>query len=144
MKRNWYKARVKYGKEIDGARKKVSEEFLVDAMSFTETEKRMMKSASDLLDTREIDITAISIESIAEILNEDADCNKWYKAIVALMIEDDNGKTKATPQTLYVNAEDTKDADTLVREHMDSSMVDWEIKSITETKVRGVLNYKAT
>ena len=41
MKRYWYKFRVKYGKELGtGNKKKVSEEYLVDAESFTETEKR--------------------------------------------------------------------------------------------------------
>ena len=43
---------------------------------------------------------------------------------------------------MYVNAEDTKEADKLLREHMDDSQVDWEIKSIAETKVLGVLEYK--
>ena len=46
MKRNWYKFRVKYSKEMDdGKKKKVSEEYLVDAESFTETEKRANKAA---------------------------------------------------------------------------------------------------
>ena len=143
MKRNWYKARVKYGKEVEGVCKKVSEEFLVDAMSFTETEKRMMKSASEILDTRDIDITAIAIESITDILGEDDECEKWYKAIVALMVEDDSGKVKATPQNIYVNADDTTDADSKVRDHMNGTMVDWEIKSITETKVKAVIKYSA-
>ena len=43
---------------------------------------------------------------------------------------------------MYVNAEDTKEADELLRDHMDDSQVDWEIKSITETKVLAVLEYK--
>jgi len=141
MKRNWYKAKVKYAKEVDGVRKKVSAEFLVDAQSFTETEKRMLKSSSDLLDTRDIDINAIAIESVTDILDNGDEDSKWYKAVVPLMVEDDSGKIKATPQNIYVRAEDTKDADAKVREHMQSSMIDWEIKSITETKVVAVLKY---
>jgi hypothetical protein len=43
---------------------------------------------------------------------------------------------------MYVNAEDTKEADVLLRERMEDSQVDWEIKSIAETKVLGVLEYK--
>lgn len=142
MKRNWYKVRVKYGKDMDGMKKKVNEEYLVDALSFTETEKRMAHAASALLDTREFDITAIAVESITDILGDDDDAaGKWYKAIVSLMIEDESGKSKASPQTLYVNASDTKEADSRVRESMKASPVDWEIKSITESKVHGVLNY---
>ena len=54
MKRNWYKFRVKYSKVMDdGKKKKVSEEYLVDAESFTETEKRANKAATDLIGTRD-------------------------------------------------------------------------------------------
>ena len=49
MKRYWYKFRVKYGKALDtGKNKKVSEEYLVDAESFTETEKRATKALLSL------------------------------------------------------------------------------------------------
>lgn len=145
MKRNWYKFRVKYGKELDnGKRKKVSEEYLVDAESFTETEKRANKAATDLIGTRDFDITAISREPVTEIIQEDGDeDNHWYKAVVALVTEDEEtGAKKFSPQVMYVKAPDTKEADTMLREHMSDSSVDWEIKSITETKVLGVLNYK--
>ena len=53
MKRNWYKFRVKYSKVMDdGKKKKVSEEYLVDAESFTETEKRANKAATPLVQSR--------------------------------------------------------------------------------------------
>lgn len=146
MKRYWYKFRVKYGKELDtGKKKKVSEEYLVDAESFTETEKRANKAATDLIGTRDFDITAISREPITEILRDDDDeDNHWYKAVVALVTEDEEtGTKKFSPQTMYVNAPDIKNADQMLIDHMKGSNVDWEIKSIAETKVLGVLNYKA-
>jgi len=145
MKRNWYKFRVKYGKQLDdGKKKKVSEEYLVDAESFTETEKRANKAATDLIGTRDFDITAISREPITEILKgEEAEDNHWYKAVVALINEDEeSGVKKFSPQVIYVNAESTKEADELLREHMEDSVQDWEIKSIAETKVLGVLEYR--
>jgi hypothetical protein len=71
------------------------------------------------------------------------DGNHWYKAVVALVTEDDEtGQKKFSPQVMYVNAGDIKNADKLLREHMEDSVVDWEIKSIAETKVLGVLEYK--
>ena len=145
MKRNWYKFRVKYSKEMDdGKRKKVSEEYLVDAESFTETEKRANKAATDLIGTRDFDITAISREPVSDIIKgTEAEQNHWYNAVVALVTEDDEtGQKKFSPQIMYVNAEDTNEADVLLRERMEDSQVDWEIKSIAETKVLGVLEYK--
>ena len=145
MKRNWYKFRVKYSKEMDdGKKKKVSEEYLVDAESFTETEKRANKAATDLIGTRDFDITAISREPITEIIkgSEDED-NHWYKAVVALVTEDEEtGQKKFSPQVMYVNAEDTKEAYELLRDHMDDSQVDREIKSSAETKVLAGLEDK--
>lgn len=147
MKRYWYKFRVKYSKVLDsGKQKKVSEEYLVDAESFTETEKRATKAATDLIGTRDFDITAISREPITEILNEDEDEdeeNHWYKTVVSLVSEDaETGVKKFSPQTIYVNASNTTEADRLLREHMSETLTDWEVKSITETKVLGVLGNK--
>ena len=87
MKRNWYKFRVKYSKVMDdGKKKKVSEEYLVDAESFTETEKRANKAATDLIGTRDFDITAISREPVSDIIKGTAqDGDHWYKAVVALV-----------------------------------------------------------
>ena len=146
MKRYWYKFRVKYGKELDtGKKKKVSEEYLVDAESFTETEKRANKVATDLIGTRDFDITAISREPITEILKDEEDeDNHWYKAGVALVtVDEETGTKKFSPQTMYVNSPDIKDAVQMLIDHMSDSSFDWEIKSIAETKVLGVLNYKA-
>ena len=145
MKRNWYKFRVKYSKEMDdGKKKKVSEEYLVDAESFTETEKRANKAATDRIGTRDFDITAISREPVSDIIKgTEQDDNHWYKAVVALVtVDEETGQKKFAPQVIYVNAEATKEADELLRDHMESSQVDWEIKSIAETKVLGVLEYK--
>ena len=146
MKRYWYKFRVKYGKELDtGKKKKVSEEYLVDAESFTETEKRANKAATDLIGTRDFDITAISREPITEILKDDEDDdNHWYKAVVALVtVDEETGTKKFSPQTMYVNSPDIKDAVQMLIDHMSDSSFDWEIKSIAETKVLGVPNYTA-
>ena len=146
MKRNWYKFRVKYGKQLDnGKTKKVSEEYLVDAESFTETEKRAAKAASKLFETRSFDITAISREPISEIIrneNDDED-NKWYKAVVAFVTEnEETGEKKYSPQNIYVQATDTTDADSRLRDHISNSMEEWVVKSIAETKVLDVLSYE--
>lgn len=146
MKRNWYKFRVKYGKQLDnGKTKKVSEEYLVDAESFTETEKLAAKAASKLFETRSFDITAISREPISEIIrNEDDDeNNKWYKSVVAFVTEnEETGEKKYSPQNIYVQATDTTDADSRLRDHMSNSMEEWLVKSIAETKVLDVLSYE--
>ena len=126
-------------------KKKASEEYLVDAESFTDTEQRPNNAATDLIGTRDFDITAISREPITDLLKDDEDDdNHWYKAVVALVtVDEETGTKKFSPQTMYVNSPDIKDAVEMLIDHMSDSSFDWEIKSIAETKVLGVLNYKA-
>ena len=117
----------------------------MDAESFTETEKRAAKAASKLFETRSFDITAISREPISEIIrneNDDED-NKCYKAVVAFVTEnEETGEKKYSPQNIYVQAIDTTDADSRLRDHMRNSMEEWVVKSIAETKVLDVLSYE--
>ena len=127
-----------------GKKKNVSEEYLVDAMSFTETEARAMKTAAEVISTRDFDITAISRETVTEVLrNDDDDELPWFKANIAIItIDEDTGEAKESPQTIYVQATDTCEADKRLRQHMNGSMVEWDIKSITKTKVIEVLDYE--
>lgn len=144
MKRNWYKFRIKYAKLLDSGKKKnVSVEYLVDAMSFSETEARAIKTANEMISTRDFDIAAISRESVSEIIRSDEEENPWFKANVAIVtIDDTTGESKESPQTIYVQANDTHEADKVLREHMKDSMFEWDIKSITKTKVVDALDYK--
>ena len=76
--------------------------------------------------------------------DDEDDDNHWYKAVVALVtVDEETGTKKFSPQTMYANSPDIKDAVQMLIDHMSDSSFDWEIKSIAETKVLGVLNYKA-
>ena len=46
---NWFECRVKYDKMLEnGMQKKVTEPYLVDALSFTEAEARIIEEVSPL------------------------------------------------------------------------------------------------
>ena len=48
--RNWFSCKASYEKmQEDGSQKKVSEEYLVDAMSFTEAEARIIYELSAMV-----------------------------------------------------------------------------------------------
>jgi hypothetical protein len=144
MKRSWYKFRIKYSKQLDnGKTKKVSEEYLVDSVSFSDTESQAHKAATEVMGTRDFDVTHISREAVSEIIGKgDDEDGHWYKANVSIFTEsDDSEEKKVSSQVIYVHAEDTKQADTLLREHMKDSMFEWAVKSIGETKVLQVFTY---
>ena len=58
-------------------------------------------------------------------------------------VDEESGTRKSSPQTMYVNASDINNAANILTDRMADSNTDWEIKSIAETKVLAVLNYKA-
>jgi len=145
MKRNWYKFRIKYAKQLDsGKKKKASEEYLVDAMSFTETEARAIETATETIATREFDIVAISREAVTEIIRSEKEDGNWFKAtVVIITLDETTGEPKESPQTIYVRAANTTEADKTLRAHMEDSMLEWEIKAITKTRVVEVLDYES-
>lgn len=144
MKRCWYKFRIKYSKQLDsGKMKKVNEEYLVDSVSFSDTEAQAHKAATEVMGTRDFDVTHISREAVTEVIGKDEDGDgHWYKANVSIFTEsDDSDEKKVSSQVIYVYAEDTKQADTRLREHMKGSMFEWAVKSISETRVLQVFTY---
>jgi len=145
MKRNWYKFRIKYAQQLDsGKKKKASEEYLVDAMSFTETEARAIETANETIATREYDIVAISREAVTEIIRSEKEDGNWFKAtVVIITLDETTGEPKESPQTIYVQAANTTEADKTLRAHMKDSMLEWEIKAITKTRVVEVLDYES-
>lgn len=145
MKRNWYKFRIKYAQQLDsGKKKKASEEYLVDAMSFTETEARAIETATETIATREFDIVAISREAVTEIIRSEKEDGNWFKAtVVIITLDETTGEPKESPQTIYVQAANTTEADKTLRAHMKDSMLEWEIKAITKTRVVEVLDYES-
>lgn len=50
MMHNWFETKISYEKEIEGGMmKKVTESYLVDALSFTETEARIIKEMTPFM-----------------------------------------------------------------------------------------------
>lgn len=77
---NWYECKVKYQKTMeDGAEKVVSEQYVVDALSFTEAESVMLEEMSAYV-SGSITITGIVKASYGEVFFSDNDADdRWYK-----------------------------------------------------------------
>ena len=80
----WFECKVKYERTMqDGALKKVCEPYLVEALNFTEAERRIIEEVSPYI-SGEFEVTNITRARFAEIfetLEDSAD--KWYKARLA-------------------------------------------------------------
>ena len=140
---NYFETTVKFEKTVEeGKILKVSEKHLVDALSFTEAEARIIEEMKPFI-SGEFQVSKITRAKINELFaNENGD--KWYKCKVFLVSLDEvKGVEKLTACIMYAQANDTVDAERVLREGMKGSMADYVIASITETKILDVFNYKA-
>jgi len=138
----WYLVKVKFIKEFtDGTLKKVSEPYLVSAMSFTDAEARIYKEVGEYV-RGEFLVTAISVFSVEDLFHYD-DAETWYKVKVTTVVEDaDSGKEKRHSYNYLVTAHNTKEAHERVEESLRGLMFTLKIQSVVETKIVEVFPYE--
>jgi hypothetical protein len=144
MMREWFECKAKFEKDMnDGLTKTVTEVDLVDALSFTEAEKRFVEEMSAFI-RGEFNITDIKRAKINELFEgEDLQADKWFKCRVAFISMDEKTeKEKRTMQTMMVKAIDLPDAVKLLQKYMTGTLGDYLITSITETKIMDVFPYQ--
>tara|TARA_B100001758_G_C18411578_1_gene616148 strand:- start:1000 stop:1476 length:477 start_codon:yes stop_codon:yes gene_type:complete len=130
MINSWFTVKVKYTKQFqNGTLKRVSEPYLLGALSFTDAEARIYEE----LGTRirgEFHIIGISRTEIQDIFAYD-DTGIWYKCKISYLVEnDENEKQKKISQQFLVEADSIKDAYERLKESLSSMGVDFEIPSI--------------
>ena len=85
---NWFECKVAYRKIMEnGIEKKVNDTFLVDALSFTEAESRIIEEITPFI-SGEFSVSAVKRTKIAEIFWDDS-ADKWYLAKVAFITIDE-------------------------------------------------------
>lgn len=124
----------------NGVIKKVNEPYLVDALSFTEAEARIIEEQTPFI-SGEFSVSAVKRTKISEIFWDDA-ADKWYLAKVAFItIDEKTAAEKKTTTLILVAGNDFKGAYDNFMEGMKGTMADFDIVSITETPIMDV--YKA-
>ena len=140
-----FEVKVKYDKIVEnGVIKKVPEQYVVDALSFTEAEERITKEVA-VYSSGEFEVTDIKKARITEVIeSEDAAADKWYKARVAFIIIDEKTeKEKRAVQTMLVQGTSVNAALASLEKTLSSGMGDWIVVGITETQIMDVIRYKA-
>ena len=111
----WFETRVRYDKTMeDGQNKKVIEQYVVDAFSFSEAEEFITEEMSHYV-SGEFDVKAIAPAAYGEIFFSD----------------------------YLVQAHSVNGAVKHVDEVMGATMIDYEIAAITETKIMDVFEHRA-
>ena len=134
---NYFLSTVRYEKTMEnGLNKTVSEQYLFDALSFTEAEARTIEELKPYI-SGEFSIPQIVKPRISELmLSEDVSADRYYKVKVSFItLDEKTGAEKKTAQFILVQASDFKNAYDRFIEGMKGSMADYEIVSIVETPI---------
>ena len=141
---NWFEAKVRFEKTMeDGMPKKVTELYVIDALSWGEAEQRILKEMSSFV-SGEIEIVDLKIAAYKEIFFADSDmADKWYKVKLAFItIDEKTDKEKKTSVNYLVNAGNFNSALKNINEIMEGTMIDYQTCNLTETKIEDVFEYK--
>lgn len=119
----------------NGAVKKVTEKFLVDALNFTEAEARTIKELQPYIN-EDFEVSATKKTKITEILG-DKGADKFYLAKVAFITFDEkSGKEKKTVSHMLVGAQNFTEAYLAFGEAMKGTMADFDLVSLAETPIK--------
>ena len=140
---SWHTVKVKYTKEFqDGTLKRVTEPYLVSAISFTDAEARIYQEVGEFV-RGEFMVTSIAKTDFNDIIQYD-DADTWYKCKVSYISEDaDSGKEKKVNTNYLVSAHNVKEAYDRLEESMKGLMVSYEIPMISLTQYVEIFPYVA-
>jgi len=138
---SYFQTKVSFLGELEnGTVKKITKQFLVDAMSFTEAEARVMSDVGEGM--REVTMMSSKRSQIKEVIFY-GDTDLWFKAKVTYSIMDEESEKEKKVTTYFlVNANDAREAYDRTQEHLKEMLVPFKIPKIEESHVIDVLEYK--
>lgn len=135
----WFECKVSYEKVMeDGLQKKVTEQYVVNAMSFAEAEARITQEMSPFI-SGEFTVEDVKKAPYKEIFFDDAQSERWYKVkLDFITLDEKTEKEKRTRLTYLVQAASLKGSLVNVQDLLSGTMIDYEAASAAETKIEEV------
>lgn len=134
----WFECKVRYDKLQDsGAVKKVNEPYLVDALTFTEAESRIIEELTPCI-SGEFTISAVKKTRIAEIFTDETGDRYYMVKVNFISFDEKSGSEKKSANFILVQASDLEHALKNFKKGMEGTMADFEIVSIAETMIMDI------
>ena len=133
----YFEVKVKMQKtQEDGTQKKVSEQYVVEAATFGEAERRITECLKPYIEG-EFNVTDIKIAGYVQIIHGDDNADKYFKAKVTFVAMDETtGKEKKTSELYLVQSETLESAESDVKIYLNDGNT--TISSIAETAILDV------
>lgn len=134
----WFECKVRYDKTMEnGVVKKVNEPYLVDALTFTEAEARIIEEITPFI-SGEFTISAVKKTKISEIFWDQTGDRYYMVKVSFITLDEKSGVEKKTSSFILTQASDLEGALANFNENMKGTMADFEIASIAETPLMDV------
>lgn len=135
----YFEAKVKFiaPDNNTGRIKRMTETYLVDALTYTEAESRTIENFKQ--DGIDWEIDSIKKSNIEEVLSTPGD--KWYKVKIAITDVDVAGREKKAPRYMLLSATEMDEALKSLQKELESYVVPVEIVSIADSNIVDVYNH---
>ena len=131
----YYEVKIQYQKmQEDGKEKKVTEQYVVEALSFTEAESRIIEEMSAYING-EFDVVSEKIAAYSEIiLSDKSDDDKWFISKVSFVtLDEKTAKEKKQTFRYLVQADTSEKAMDYTKEMFSHGMSDYSIDAVQDT-----------
>ncbi|HAR39165.1 MAG: phage tail protein [Bacteroidetes bacterium GWD2_45_23] len=138
---NWFECKIRYDKMLEtGMQKTVTEPYLVDALSFTEAEARIIEEIKPFI-SGEFTVSDIKrVKYTESFFNETGD--RYFKAkLYFITLDEKSGSEKKTAINMLVQATELKEAVEIVEAEMKKTMIDYTFAAVNETPIMDVFPY---
>ncbi len=138
----WFESKAKYMKVSESGRETmVTENFLLDAVSFTDAESRMIRQMQQMVKGGEFSVVDIKKSKIAEIFPFE-EGEWWFKVTINLVtIDEEAGKEKKLRTYYLIMADDIKEALERLDESLSYLVIPYVVSSIAVSTIVDVFPY---
>ncbi len=138
----WFECKVRYEciDEQSGKEKRITALYLIDAVSYTEAEKRIHTEMEQYI-RGEFSVKGIKQVNYTDLFFYD-DGQWWYKTKVSFVaLDEQSGKEKRVSNMMLVMADDVKETYDRINDSLKNMTVDYEIESIGKSNICDVFPY---
>lgn len=134
----WFECKVRYEKlQENGAVKKVNEPYLVDALTFTEAESRIIEEITPCI-SGDFSISAVKKTKISEIFFDETGDRYYMAKVNFVSLDEKSGTERKTANFILIQASDFEEAYKNFKKGMEGTLSDFELISLSETMIMDV------
>lgn len=140
----WFECKVRYDQTQEtGLQKKVTEQYVVEALSYTEAEAAIIKEVKPYV-SGAFKITGIKPAAYREVcFSEDTQADRWFKAkLTFITLDEKTEKEKLYHAFFLVQASSLDNAVQNIGVAMKGTMIDYDKSSVAETKILDVFEHR--